>query len=102
MKEFMHEHPWMTFFLGLAAIQGATVIVTSMTGSKRARIPPPIPHKPVSLSHAPQGQLPGAGGGHYTGAVNRGGFKGGAGMPFGPGPWPTSYASENPQEAWWE
>jgi len=33
----------------------------------------------------------------YTGAVNRGGFKGGAGMPFGPGPWPTQNAAA-PQE----
>lgn len=40
--------------------------------------------------------------GHYVGAVNRGGFRGGAGMPFGPGPWPTNYASapaENGQGA---
>lgn len=35
-----------------------------------------------------------AGGDIYTGAVNRGGFRGGAGMPFGPGPWPTQYSSE--------
>jgi hypothetical protein len=93
MKEFMHEHPWMSFFLGLAAIQGITVVATSLTGGRRSRIPPPIPHKPVAaLQHALGPQ-------HYTGAVNRGGFKGGAGMPFGPGPWPTNYASENPQSA---
>jgi hypothetical protein len=36
---------------------------------------------------------------HHTGAVNRGGFRGGSGMPFGPGPWPNNYASENPQQA---
>jgi hypothetical protein len=30
---------------------------------------------------------------HVAGAVNRGGFRGGSQMPFGPGPWPTNYAS---------
>lgn len=30
---------------------------------------------------------------HVTGAVNRGGYRGGAGMPFGPGPWPTQNAA---------
>jgi hypothetical protein len=31
--------------------------------------------------------------GHYVGAVNRGGYRGGAGVPFGPGPWPTQNAA---------
>jgi hypothetical protein len=46
--------------------------------------------------------LGGSAGGHRVGAVNRGGFKGGAGMPFGPGPWPTQNAAapaENGQGA---
>ena len=30
---------------------------------------------------------------HYTGAVNRGGYGGNGGMPFGPGPWPTKNAA---------
>jgi len=34
-----------------------------------------------------------ASGDFYTGAVSRGGYRGGAGMPFGPGPWPTQYAA---------
>jgi hypothetical protein len=32
-----------------------------------------------------------------VGAVDRGGFRGGAGVPFGPGPWPTNHAA-SPQE----
>lgn|SRR5271170_4128378 len=32
--------------------------------------------------------------GHYVGAVNRGGYGGNSGMPFGPGPWPTQHAVE--------
>lgn len=31
--------------------------------------------------------------GHLTGAVNRGGYGGNGGMPFGPGPWPTKGAA---------
>ncbi len=31
--------------------------------------------------------------GHYVGAVNRGGYGGNSGMPFGPGPWPTQHAA---------
>jgi hypothetical protein len=85
MKEFMHEHPWMTFFLGLAAINGVATIVSSVGGPRRSRIPPPIPHNPVAQRVSPQ---------HYTGAVNRGGFGGNnGGMPMGPGPWPTNHAA---------
>lgn len=86
MKEFMHEHPWMTLILGLAAIQGATTVVSIVAGGSRRRIPPPIPHVP---SMRPQ-----SGQQHYTGAVNRGGFGGNnGGMPMGPGPWPIQHAA---------
>src|SRR5208337_1693062 len=90
MKEFMHEHPWMTFFLGLAAIHGVTTVVTIAAGGSKRRIPPPIPHMPSMRPPQPGQQL----GQHYTGAVNRGGFGGNnGGMPMGPGPWPTQHAA---------
>jgi hypothetical protein len=98
MKEFMHEHPWMTFFLGMAAIHGVATIVSTVAGPPRSRIPGPIPHRPI----APHAQSPIGSAQqmlHYTGAVNRGGFRSQNGMPYGPGPWPTQNASENPQQA---
>ena len=46
------------------------------SGSCESNIPPPPPPS-----------------GFYTGAVDRGGYRGGAGIPFGPGPWPTMHAA---------
>jgi hypothetical protein len=50
------------------------------------------PHPAVRLASVPPPRPLNAAK-HVTGAVNRGGYRGGAGMPFGPGPWPTQGAS---------
>ena len=58
-------------------------------------IPPPPPPQPfpASLSEwEAQHASEHAGGDYYVGAVNRGGYRGGTGMPFGPGPWPNNFA----------
>src|SRR5271167_3173660 len=44
MKEFAHEHPWMTFFLGLSVIHGTTAIVLALTDRPGVK-----PRKPLDL-----------------------------------------------------
>jgi hypothetical protein len=90
MNEFMHEHPYLTFFLGLAAVHGLVTIV-------RGREPPldlgpllgPQPPHPFSPMHAAPPQplhpavsrspypthLTGAPGGDYS-FTRRPGFNG--------------------------
>ena len=51
MNEFMHEHPYLTFFLGIAAVHGLVTIVRGrepMPDLGPLLNPPPPPH----ASHA--------------------------------------------------
>lgn len=59
-------------------------------------IPPPPPPQPFPASLS-EWEAQHAHGEHFVGAVNRGGFRGGTGMPFGPGPWPNNHLPA-PQE----
>jgi hypothetical protein len=47
MKEFVNHHPWLTFFMGLAAINGVVTIVrgrdTTMGAALSKTIPPSGP-----------------------------------------------------------
>lgn len=80
------------------APKGTSIVSKAFTGWGHGEMPTPF-----GRGGAPYGFGYGGGGGHggwpygrgyeYVGAVNRGGFKGGAGMPFGPGPWPTQNAT---------
>jgi hypothetical protein len=82
----------------LIAPKGTSIVSKVFTGWGHGEMPTPF-----GRGGAPWGLGYGGGGGHggwpygrgleYVGAVNRGGFKGGAGMPFGPGPWPTQNAT---------
>jgi hypothetical protein len=82
----------------LIAPKGTSIVSKVFTGWGHGEMP-----SPFGRGGAPWGLGYGGGGGHggwpygrgneYVGAVNRGGFKGGAGMPFGPGPWPTQNAT---------
>ena len=40
LSDFPHEHPWLTFFLGLAAVNG---IVTLVRGYPVISLPAPAP-----------------------------------------------------------
>ena len=78
--------------------KGTSIVSKVFTGWGHGEMPTPF-----GRGGPPFGFGYGGGGGHggwpygrgheYVGAVNRGGYKGGAGMPFGPGPWPTQNAA---------
>ncbi len=87
----------------LIAQKGTSIVSKVFAGWGHGEMPTPF-----GRGGAPWGLGYGGGGGHggypygrgheYVGAVNRGGFKGGAGMPFGPGPWPTQNATPPAEE----
>lgn len=61
LKDFPHEHPWMTFFLGLAAINGVVTLVRGFPPPIQiGPTTPPATTTPSSSGTTPQSFVPGA------------------------------------------
>jgi hypothetical protein len=46
LADFPHEHPWMTFFLGLAAVNGIVTLVRGFPPALVSAPPPSAPFPP--------------------------------------------------------
>lgn len=72
-----------TWQLALAAAGGALVLQHFLVPKGTSIVSKILGGSPSAAERA----------GYYVGAVNRGGYGGNSGMPFGPGPWPTQHAA---------